>query len=717
MKAYNLMVLTDNRINVPDFKVIDSIADLDEIEYWLDINKKYAVRSSCVAEDTERESHAGEFDSFLNVSKDNIKEKVQRVIDAYNGQKGEVIIQEMVDSDISGVIFTANPVGILNEIVIVAGKGLGENIVEDKVDTTTYYYNIDDKLYYTEDEDILTNSQINKLVKLSLQIKEIFHKHIDIEFAIKDTEIYILQARPITTIDNDADVIILDNSNIVESYPGISLPMTQYFAKEIYYKVFKSLILRLTKSKKLVSKMEPQLKDMVDICNSRLYYRITNWYEVLNLLPFSGKVIPIWQSMLGVTNTKVVTKNKISIWTKARVTISTLNLVITSPRKMRKLNKWFKNKLGEYRKLVDKSQSIEELVNIYNKLMTDLTNVWDITLVNDMYTFIFTALSGEKRKEQIASIKNLESMKPVIELNKLVKIYKEQVDKNEDNLSAEFLIKEKEYIELYGDRCLEELKLETKTYRTHPELLREYIEKADILELEEKSKQAKSWGFIKRAKTGIYNREISRLNRSRIFGLAREIILKIGKNMVAENKIQSVNDVFYLKIEEVTQTKDFKDIIQYRKNQIECDKTLPNFSRLEFTDKIIDKAVVNAKARLVEQVNEIKGIASSVGKVKGEVIVITEPSTNIDTTGKIIVTKTTDPGWVFLIKNCLGIIAEKGSILSHTAIITRELGKPSIVNVKDITQILQTGDIIELDAYTGIIRKIDLRGKRDANIK
>ena len=56
-----------------------------------------------------------------------------------------------------------------------------------------------------------------------------------------------------------------------------------------------------------------------------------------------------------------------------------------------------------------------------------------------------------------------------------------------------------------------------------------------------------------------------------------------------------------------------------------------------------------------------------------------------------------------MIKNCVGIIAEKGSLLSHTAIISRELHKPAIVNVKDCTKILKNGDQITMDAVTGKI--------------
>ena len=71
----------------------------------------------------------------------------------------------------------------------------------------------------------------------------------------------------------------------------------------------------------------------------------------------------------------------------------------------------------------------------------------------------------------------------------------------------------------------------------------------------------------------------------------------------------------------------------------------------------------------------------------------------------------TDPGWVFLLISAKGVIAEKGSILSHTAIISREIKIPSIVGVDDATTIIKTGDYIKMDAYTGKI-KILKRGKK-----
>ena len=96
------------------------------------------------------------------------------------------------------------------------------------------------------------------------------------------------------------------------------------------------------------------------------------------------------------------------------------------------------------------------------------------------------------------------------------------------------------------------------------------------------------------------------------------------------------------------------------------------------------------------------GIGTSEGIAEGEILII-EANTNVDTVGKIIVTKTTDPGWIFLISKANGIIAEKGSILSHTAIISRELGKPAIVGVDDATEILKNGQRVRIDAKRGII--------------
>lgn len=721
MKAKNLEILKNNNINVPKFI---TVKNENEINLDFSNSNLFAVRSSYSAEDRNRNSYAGQFDTFLNVLREDVKNTVLKVKESYKNildyekaknikhsenKEGQVIIiQEMIESDYSGIIFTANPMGILNETVITVGKGIGSNIVEDKVETTTYYYNIDEQLFYLKDENKnadLDNKKLKKLIDISQKIKAIFEKEMDIEFAIKGDEIYILQARPITTI-NYKKIIILDNSNIVESYPGVSLPATQDFAHNIYKDIIKSCFFRISKNKKLTKSMENIFDNMVTSYNGSIYYQINNWYEILQLLPFSKKIIKIWQEMLGIENKFVnKTNTKISIVLKTKVLILFIYYLITTPHHMKKLNKYFTKMYPIYKSEIAKTNDIKGLVKLFEKLEKDITSIWDITLINDMYAFIFTYLSGGKKNEKIANIKNIESMKPVKAINELVEIAKTYgID------SEIYKEKEENYILLYGDRCSNELKLETKTYRSNPELLQEYIRLNIDKKNKEKNdtKEIKSFNlFVKAAKTGIANREKSRLNRSRLFGLAREILLKIANILVENKQIDKKEDVFYLFLKEINERDNYIKLIHNRKEQYKLYENIYHPRRLIFTNEVISNLNRNIYDNQFNQIEKLKGTSTSTGKVTGEVVVIEKIDKNIDTNGKIIVTKSTDPGWVFLLEKCIGIIAEQGSILSHTAIISRELRKPAIVNVKDVTRILKTGDIIELNGFNGEIKILE----------
>ena len=719
MKHINLQILKDNGINVPPFIVVDTNQNID---MSFSSATKFAVRSSFDAEDDNNNSFAGQFDTLLNVSRENIEAAVEQVINSFRNQSaeayknnrnvpnittGKVIIQEMITSEMSGVMFTSNPQGILNETVIVVGNGLGNNVVEDKVDTTSYFYNQDDDIYYYEQNNnspMLSEELLKELLNISGQIKEIFNQEMDIEFGIRDGEIFIFQARPITTLNNE-NIIILDNSNIVESYPGISSPLTQSFVKEIYYGIFKNCLNRISKNDKIIEEMDDQLQNMVDIANGRIYYRISNWYSVLSLLPFSKKIIPMWQNMMGVNNKYVQSvSRKIPFKTKFTITCGFFHYLNEIPKLMYDLNVNFETRYKKYKNQVSEANDIQSLLDTYQNIKDNILKDWDLTLINDMYAFIYTHLAGEENKKYISNIKNLESMKPVLALNELISVANDYGME-----SQEYTLTSKAYIDIFGDRCLGELKLETKTYRTNSELLHNIV-KQKLNNFEPVNHDIDSDInndniFIRNAKIGIMNREISRMNRSRIFGLVREIFLKIGRLLYQNNEINNIRDVFYLYIDELNKT-NLKEIIIQRKNELKLYNNVPAYSRLVFTDKIFNKRINNNINNILNKPDELYGTAASEGIVTGEVLIIDNPDLSIDTTGKILVTKSTDPGWVFLIERAAGIIAEKGSLLSHTAIITRELGKPSIVNVKDCTKILKTGDKVMMDAINGVIKII-----------
>lgn len=722
-KAENLKILKDNGINVPSFIVL---SEEDVIDLSFSSQNKFAVRSSCNAEDSDSSAFAGQFETLLNVQREDIEAAVRTVRNSYSSESvmqyakqrnitdlsmnGSVIIQEMIDADYSGVMFSANPLGLLNEIVITVGNGLGDNVVSDKVYTTTYYFNRDDNQYfYTTGENTpqLTEQLLSALVEYAIKIRNIYSREMDIEFAIKDNVVYILQARPITTLSGNGKRI-LDNSNIVESYPGRTLPITQDFAREVYYKIFSSLCLHVSGDESLINSISENLKNMVIAVDGGLYYCIENWYALLKLIPFSKAYTAVWQRMLGIENKTIPdTKFSASVFTKLKIAIRFIQALIHNSRNMEDVNKWFEMKYPDYSLQIDMMNDISGLLRLYHSLIDDITSRWDATLINDMYAFIFTALAGSKNKSNLASIKNLESVRPVLELNNLVK------SKN----SPEFEKLKSDYIEQFGDRCLGELKLETQTYRTNPELLDAKIATEAIECNYECNTQIvmKDTFFVKRAKKGIAYRESSRLHRSRMFGLARKIMLKIGEILVASNCLDNKTDIFYLHESELSKPCDYRSLVSARKQEHEDFKKIPIFNRLVFENEVFNHSTFCVHTDVLSTDTELVGIPASVGNgkiIEGEALVVSDPNDISNISGKILITTSTDPGWVFLIKDALGIIAEKGSLLSHTAIITRELGKPSIVNVPHATRKIVSGDVISMNVSSGVIKIISRRDNK-----
>ena len=96
------------------------------------------------------------------------------------------------------------------------------------------------------------------------------------------------------------------------------------------------------------------------------------------------------------------------------------------------------------------------------------------------------------------------------------------------------------------------------------------------------------------------------------------------------------------------------------------------------------------------------GTACSQGVAEGEVLVVREPSPETDTKDRVLVARMTDPGWVFLIAGAKPS-SLKGSLLSHTAIISRELGKPAVVGIPHITEYLKDGDRVRVDGDSGTV--------------
>ncbi|HEC64888.1 MAG TPA: hypothetical protein ENI23_06335 [bacterium] len=182
-------------------------------------NGQVSIRSSATSEDSVKASFAGQFQSFLFIDdEETLVESIKRCWASlfragavlYAIQHGldvkkikmAVIVQEMIDAEVAGVMFTKGLEGSKDNIVIEAAEGIGENVVSGEITPTTY--NIDKKTGRVmnkkgENKDVLSDKQISGLVALARKIETFFGSAQDIEWAIRDKEIYILQSRPITT--------------------------------------------------------------------------------------------------------------------------------------------------------------------------------------------------------------------------------------------------------------------------------------------------------------------------------------------------------------------------------------------------------------------------------------------------------------------------------------------------------------------------------------
>lgn len=176
-----------------------------------------AVRSSATAEDLANASFAGQFESFLNVSKKDFLKKVKETwasvytknvsLYAFANQipmysiKMAVLVMEMIDAEKAGVMFTKDIVGDKDDIMIIEGtEGLGDKVVDGTVEPDRVIINkLEENVLRRNGEESLTDEDIEKLISVGKQIEDYYKRPQDIEWAIKDDKVWVLQTRPITT--------------------------------------------------------------------------------------------------------------------------------------------------------------------------------------------------------------------------------------------------------------------------------------------------------------------------------------------------------------------------------------------------------------------------------------------------------------------------------------------------------------------------------------
>jgi pyruvate,water dikinase len=109
---------------------------------------------------------------------------------------------------------------------------------------------------------------------------------------------------------------------------------------------------------------------------------------------------------------------------------------------------------------------------------------------------------------------------------------------------------------------------------------------------------------------------------------------------------------------------------------------------------------------------KVNGLGVSPGVVEGRVRVVRDPSTEMIEEGEILVCQTTDPSWASYFLVAAGVVIDVGGILSHRAIVARELGLPCVINARNATRQLHTGDQVRIDGTSGTVELLGAESSR-----
>jgi phosphohistidine swiveling domain-containing protein len=684
--------------------------------------ERVAVRSSAVAEDAENASWAGQLDSYLNIKESGLFQAVEMCWRSIKSQRAKeyasenniseagravgVVVQAMVDSEVSGVMFTANPVTQSdNELLIEAIYGLGELLVQGTVtpetlivnkssgkpisrETTkqrkmlTYKNNVNKEVSVPAKKlkkEVLDSSDIKRLAKMAKQI-ETHCKNVpqDIEWAMSKGKLYAVQSRPITTLRDkkslpeffnhciktiarpatlQRDEIVRYTSNAVHPVEVVTVPLegttrAYYLEAKNAKRILDKCVADTDSEEKLTQHLKDydtlkrsaaNLKKLIE-ANPRNYQAIFQKY--FNFLDILSSFLYV-----GVAVDKIIYPQfKNSVEERYPNDAKLILEIVATPKD-----------LHDYQKL---RLAICELIPKYKgnskKYAAEIANIVKAYRHVNEYSFVEHLTDAKYIKQELSRL-SLEQAKD--ETNRILGAveqnprYKGQLSRlipNKTLFAQALLIKE--YAFLRTDR-IDRLKLVQATLRKTFEEIARDLRKAS----------GKKW------------------QRAHIANLLyREVF-----DYLQYKKIP--------KFEEIEKRIGQKYLYYYSNN----------------TTKItMDSGIIARAHSIIVQPEESQegslvspGTTAFRGIAEGKVVKISSPADlKRVRPGDIMIARVTMPDYTSVMKKAAGFITAEGGITSHAAIVARELSKPCIVGSDNCMEVLQDGDFVVLDSVNQIVQ-------------
>ena len=737
---------------------------------------------------------------------------------AGNGLRMAVIVQQLAPARAAGVAFSIDPVSGDRDVAVVSAVyGLGESLVSGDVDADTMRVTRDgriDAVLADKDHAVLraprgadagasgtirvevppalrrapavSDAQTREIATVARTLEEALGAPQDVEWAIgaadtdavrgptADETLYILQARPITAAGDrtTGERRVWDNSNIVESYSGVTTPLTFSFARGVYEQVYRQFCELLGVRAEVIDAHRDVFANMLGLIGGRVYYNLLNWYRVLGLLPGYAWNREFMERMMGVRErlTEPPTPGAGERSRDAgRLLRSVGRLWREHGRLERESAEFFarvNHSLAPVEQVDLDTWSADDLAALYRRLESDLLMHWRAPLVNDFFAMIWFGVLGRLVERWLpdaeptlvndllvgeGGIVSTEPARRIMSLAAMVTgtpaLHDEfRAQPDDDALlrqlragarHREFLEAFDAYLARFGDRCIGELKLETITPSEDPgyiiRMTRAYLAQQQmdaargtthertVREGAEAIVRGRLGGarrrafflVLRHARARIRDRENLRFERTRVFGVVRRIFRGLGHRLHDLGRLEHHRDVFHLTVEEIFAaiagtgvTGDLRPLVALRRAEFarwEQDPAPPDRFETRGPPAVPPPM---AAGDATAGAGDLQGLGCCPGIVRCPVRVVRDPSRAGDLQGHILVAERTDPGWTLLFPIASGLLVQRGSLLSHSAIVAREIGLPCVVAIPGLMDALTDGELVEMNGATGIVRRI-----------
>ena len=736
----------------------------------------YAVRSSGTMEDMADHSFAGQYETFLNVAGEDIRD---RIVDCYrsmfsdvilsyvvdNGIPAEqlsmsVVVQEMVDADLSGICFTVDPTtGNDKEMLIEVSEGLGENIVSGRTAPQQYYFNWYDDVEVIKDTQpenrLLSEERLREFALVFKDVQQYFGYPCDIEFAVRDGRLYLLQSRAITRLQYAFTPYIWTTADFKDG--GVSATICTPYMWSLYEYIWEYSLRKFIVDSEILrdDELPPKLGEMF---YGRPYWNMSAVKKSMSQIV--GYKEREFDNEYGIQGSYEGDGQTTGISPKILLKMSKIiyhqtKLLNDRRNNAEKYKAELLDKYYEYKKKYDDKQIasitedfVELTKNIY--LKSETTYFWQIfinTIHQSLYKdSLLKYVSESEYLSLLANIDNISHLLPfydIWDVTRQIRNDPAALDFWKSNGAEEianaldgsgcFLPEVRGLIEKYGYHSDKELDVTYPCYYEDPLTVLQMIKDTVLLddsfapekdrergrrtydEILSRTEKKVSRGKYKKIVRKIENmrrmlwwREEFRDVSTRFYYLLRIYTIKYAKSLAKKGILDRWEDVWFLKVGDLW-------------NYIEKKRTPHEFEAIKSLKKTIkkNKLYYNAYRNYISE-NEIgsnfslvsespkgetiRGLGANSGTVTATARVIKDFSEiNRLQEGDILVTKFTDTGWTPKFAILSGIVTEYGGILCHAAIVSREYGIPAIVSCKDVMNRITDGQTIRIDGAAGIV--------------